>query len=45
MVSEVKAKIKNVSNIVITINGYTDWNTILFIIIRIILQRLSNSQT
>ena len=37
MISEVKAKIKIVSYIVITINGYTDWNTILFISIRIIL--------
>ena len=34
-----------VSNIVITINGSTDRNTILFITIRIILQRMSNSQT
>ena len=45
MISEIKAKIKIVSNIEITINGYTDWNTILFIIIRSILQRLSNSKT
>ena len=45
MISEVKAKTTIVSNIVITINGYTDRNTILSITIRIILQRLSNSRT
>ena len=46
MISEVKNKNYNiVSYIVITINGYTDRNTILFITIRIILQRRSNSQT
>ena len=46
MISEVKSKDYNiVSDIVITINGYTDRNNILFITIRIILQRLSNSQT
>ena len=45
MISKVKAKIKVVSYIVITISGYTDRNTILVITIRIILQRLSNSQT
>ena len=45
MISEVKTKIKIVSHIVITINDSTDRNTIFFITIRIILQRLSNSQT
>ena len=45
MISEVKSKNKIVSYIAITINGNTDWNTILFITIRIILQRLSNSHT
>ena len=45
MISKVKAKIKVVSYIVITSNGYTDRNTILFITICIIIQRLSNSQT
>ena len=45
MISNVKAKIKVVSYIVITVDGYTDQNTIFFITIRFILQRLSNSQT
>ena len=45
MISELKSKIAIVSNIVITINYCTDQNIILFITIRIILQRLSNSQT
>ena len=46
MISDVKNENYNiVSIIVITINGNTDQNTILFITIRIILQRLSNSQT
>ena len=45
IISEVKSKnYKIVSNIVITINDYTDRNTIFFITIRIILQRPSNSQ-
>ena len=44
MISDVKSQnYYIVSKIVITINGYTDRNTILFITIRIILQRLSNS--
>ena len=46
MISEVKSKNYNiVSNIAITIKGYNDQNTILFVIICIILQRLSNFQT
>ena len=45
MVSDLKEKITIVFNIVITINGCTDQNTILFISVCIILQRLSNSQT
>ena len=44
VLTQVKSKSYNiVSNIVITINDYTDRNTILFITIHI--QRLSNSQT
>ena len=46
MILDVKNKNYNIASIIaITINGNTDQNTILFIIIRIILQRLSNSQT
>ena len=45
MISELKSEnITIVFNIVITINGCTDQNTILFVTIRIILQRMSNSQ-
>ena len=45
IISEIKSKNSMiVFNIVIIIKVYTDQNTILFITIRIILRRLSNSQ-